>query len=101
MEWFKEKLWQLDDFRESFPSVFWGSYILIILMFASMVFYFPVLSKIADIELLNVKPFYPLIMDNIDTLKWGIIIIPILVGFFGWTFIGELYQKKLNRYQRY
>ncbi|MCX0332227.1 hypothetical protein NVT87_15270 [Acinetobacter radioresistens] len=101
MEWFKEKLWQLEDFREAFPSVFWGINILIILMFASMVFYFPVLSKIASFELLNVKPFYPLIVDNIDALKWGVFIVPILVGLIGWTFIGELYQRKLNRFRRY
>lgn len=101
MEWFKEKLWQLEDFREAFPSVFWGSYILIILMFASMVFYFPVLSRIADIEILNGKLFYPLIMENIDVLKWGVLIVPTLVGLIGWSLISRLYQKKLNRFRRY
>jgi hypothetical protein len=42
MEWVKEKLWQLDDFRRAFPSVFWSGYVLILLIAASAVAYFPI-----------------------------------------------------------
>ena len=101
MDWIKEKLWQLDDFKQAFPSVFWSSYVLILLVVASAVAYFPILSKIANFEVLNMKPLYPVIMDNLSTLKWGVIIIPLIVALIGWGFIDDLYQKKLKRYCRY
>ena len=101
MDWIKEKLWQLDDFKQAFPSVFWGSYVLILLVVASAVVYFPVLSKIANFEILNMKPLYPTIMDNLGILKWGIIVAPLIVALIGWSFIDDLYQKKLKRYYRY
>lgn len=101
MDWIKEKLWQLDDFRQAFPSVFWSSYVLILLVVACAVFYFPALSKIANFEILNMKPLYPMITDNLDTLKWGIIVTPLILALIGWSFIDDLYQKKLKRYYRY
>ena len=101
MDWIKEKLWQLDDFKQAFPSVFWSSYVLILLVIASAVVYFPVLSKIANFEILNMKPLYPMIMDNLGTLKWGVIVAPLIVALIGWGFIDDLYQKKLKRYYRY
>ncbi|WP_180035578.1 MULTISPECIES: hypothetical protein [unclassified Acinetobacter] len=101
MEWVKEKLWQLDDFRQAFPSVFWSGYILILLVVASAVFYFPLISKIANFEILHMKPFYLVIMDNLNTLKWGIIVVPLIVAFIGWGFIDDLYQKKLKRHYRH
>ena len=101
MDLIKEKLWQLDDFKQAFPSVFWGSYVLILLVVASAVVYFPVLSKIANFEILNMKPLYPMIMDNLGTLKWGVIVAPLIVALIGWGFIDDLYQKKLKRYYRY
>lgn len=101
MGWLNEKLWQLDDFKRAFPSVFWSTYILILLVIASAVFYFPALSKIANFELLSVKPMYPLIMDNLDTLRWGIFIVPMIVALVGWGLIDDLYQRKLNRFYKY
>ena len=101
MEWVKEKLCQLDDFRQAFPSVFWSSYFFILLTIASAAFYFPVLSKIANLEIFNMKPFYTLIMDNLSTLWWGVIVVPVIVALIGWGLIDELYQKKLKRYYRY
>ncbi|MEF9984691.1 MAG: hypothetical protein RR710_09155 [Oscillospiraceae bacterium] len=101
MEWVKEKLWQLDDFRQAFPSVFWSGYVLILLIVASAAAYFPILSKIANLEIFNMKPFYTLIMDNLSTLWWGGIVVPVIVALIGWGLIDELYQKKLKRYYRY
>ena len=101
MEWVKEKLWQLDDFRRAFPSVFWSGYVLILLIAASAVAYFPILSKIANLEIFNMKPFYTLIMDNLSTLWWGVIVVPVIMALIGWGLIDELYQQKLKRYYRY
>lgn len=101
MGWLNDKLHELDDFRRAFPSVFWSSYVLILIIAASMMLYFPVLSKIANLELLSVKPLYSMVMDNIDTLKWGVFVVPVVVGLIGWSFIDDLYQRKLKRYYRY
>lgn len=101
MDWIKEKLWQMDDFKQAFQSVFWSSYVLILLVVASAVVYFPVLSKIANFEILNIKPLYPMIMDNLSTLKWGVIVVPLIVALIGWGFIDDLYKKKSKRYYRH
>lgn len=101
MEWLNDKLHELDDFRQAFPSVFWSGYFLILLVAASMMLYFPVLSKIANLEILSVKPWYSMVMDNMDTLKWGFFVVPVVVGLIGWGLIDDLYQRKLKRYYRY
>lgn len=101
MDWIRKKLWQLDDFRRTFPSVFWSSYILILLVIASAMLYFPALSKIANLEILNTKPLYSMILSNLDTLKWGIIVVPMIVALLGWNLIDDLYQRKLKRLYRY
>ena len=101
MEWVREKLQQLDEFKQAFPSVFWCSYVLILMVVAAMMVYFPFLNKVANLEILNVKPFYLMISNNMDTLRWGVIIIPTAVGLIGWSAIDELYQRKLKKYYRY
>ncbi|MCM8510880.1 hypothetical protein RFY44_05770 [Acinetobacter bereziniae] len=101
MDWLREKLWQLDDFRRAFPSVFWSSYILILLVIASAMLYFPALSNIANLEILNTKPLYSMVLNNLDTLKWGIIVVPMIVALLGWNLIDDLYQRKLKRLCRY
>ncbi|EXC24853.1 hypothetical protein J536_3808 [Acinetobacter sp. 809848] len=63
--------------------------------------YFPALSNIANLEILNTKPLYSMVLNNLDTLKWGIIVVPMIVALLGWNLIDDLYQRKLKRLCRY
>lgn len=102
MDWLREKLWQLDDFRKAFPKVFWWLYLLIFLVIGSAIFYFPLLNAIANINFgLIEKPFFSTISNNIEVLKWGVFIVPLIVLLLGLNFADKIYQERLNLLRRF
>lgn len=102
MDWLREKLWQLDDFRKAFPKVFWWLYLLIFLVIGSAVLYFPLLNKIANIDFGYLeKPFFSIISSNYEVLKLGVYIVPLLVAIFGLIFADGIYQKRKNQLHKF
>lgn len=102
MDWLREKLWQLDDFKKAFPKVFWWLYLLIFLVIGSAVLYFPLLNKIANIELGYLeKPFFSIISTHIEVLKWGVFVVPLIVLLLGLNFAEKIYQKRLDQLRRF
>lgn len=102
MDWLREKLWQLDDFRKAFPKVFWWLYLLIFLVIGSAVLYFPILNKIANIDLGYLgRPFFSIISSNFEVLKLGVYIVPLIVLLLGLNFADKIYQERLNQLRRF
>jgi len=97
MEWIKEKLEYLGCIYDEYPKVYWCSMLYMVLAGATVIGYFPLLVGVANLSILNGQPFQQMITENLSWLRWGIIVIPVLILFFGWCHADDLYHKLRNK----
>ncbi|MCG2575186.1 hypothetical protein LVY74_16745 [Acinetobacter sp. ME22] len=101
VEWIKNKLWDLNDVFEEYPKVFWLFMFYLAIALTAMIGYMPILVKLANFNLMGGYPFYPVIAENIDMLKWGIPIIPSVILLWAWADVAEFYYTLKSKKYRY
>lgn len=96
-----DKLWVLNDVFEEYPRVFYLSVIYIVLIGGSMIIYFPVLKSLVNFEMFFNYPFREVIISNFDTLRWGVVVLPLLIAIHGFFEVIGLHDRlKKRRYGR-
>lgn len=75
------KLWVLNDVFEEYPKVFYLLVIYIVLIVLSLSIYFPILQWLVNFEMFFNYPFREVIISNFDTLRWGVVVLPLVIGF--------------------
>ncbi|MFV5384340.1 hypothetical protein [Acinetobacter junii] len=99
MDCLKEKLWNLNDIFEQFLSVFVISITTMCIAAISPFIYMKALIAIANFRLFNTKPYFDLVVNNYEVLKFGIIIIPIAILIIGFDLAYGRYQRIICRYR--
>lgn len=96
-----DKLWVLNDVFEEFPRVFYLMIIYILLMVAVVLLFFPCLRWLANFQVLNTYPVYDLIYRNFDMLRWGVVVLPLIIAFHGFFDVIALHDRlKKRKYGR-
>ncbi|RSN81527.1 hypothetical protein EA770_10440 [Acinetobacter baumannii] len=98
MEWLKEKMESLGEVFDQFPSVLIIVLFTICMAIFSPFVYVSILTGIADTQILTAFPFKSLIEDNIDILKYGLVLVPFAVICIGFSLAHERYSRILSRF---
>ncbi len=85
--------------RYKFPYVVWS--VGVVVMFGVQCFYPKIINAIYEFQLLGQFPFRQIIEINIDYLKHGMWLIPMLVLGFFIVFGIQIHQKNIKRIYRY
>lgn len=101
MDWIKDKFWGLNDIFEKYPKVFWITMLYLSLAAMATIGYVPLLEGLANLNIMGMYPFYPMIADNIDLLRWGILVIPTVILLYGWSDAEDLYYKLNSKRYRH
>ncbi|MDH2548506.1 hypothetical protein R4646_10775 [Acinetobacter baumannii] len=101
LEKFIDKFWALIDFFEEFPKVFYLMLIYLVLIGAVIFLFFPCLNWLANLQILNTYPLFELISNNFDALRWGVVVIPLIIAVHGvFEVIGLHDRLKKRKYGR-
>ncbi|MDQ9890052.1 hypothetical protein [Acinetobacter pittii] len=92
-----EKLWVLNDDFEEYPKVFYLMMIYLVLIVAVVFLFFPSLKWLANLQILNTYPLYELILRNFDTLRWGVVVLPLVIAFHAFFDVLELHERLEKR----
>jgi hypothetical protein len=96
-----DKLWAINDLFEEFPRVFYLMMVYLVLMVAVVFLFFPFLKWLANLQILNTYPLYELILRNFETLRWGVVVLPLLIAVHGFIEVIALYDRlKKRKYGR-
>lgn len=96
-----DKLSALNDVFEEYPKVFYLIMVYLVSMVAVVFLFFPFLKWLANLQILNTYPLYELILRNFDTLRWGAVVLPLLIAVHGFFEVIGLYDRlKKRRYGR-
>lgn len=96
-EKFIDKLWVLNDVFEEYPRVFYLSVIYMVLIVGSMSIYFPVLKWLVNFEILFNYPFREIIISNFDVLRWGVVVLPLVIAVHAFFDVLELHERLEKR----
>lgn len=97
MEWINSKFGEFNAFINQFPKVFWLGVFYIFFALTVFAFYLPFLNAIANFNIVGTKPFYTLISENYNFIKWGVFVIPFSILLLGWSSAEALYYKLRKR----
>ncbi|PVZ89960.1 hypothetical protein C9426_00845 [Serratia sp. S1B] len=89
----KDKIIDLGYVFEEFPKVYWAFILTIALTGITAIGYQQLLIKIYQIEILNSHPFQKIVEENLNSLMWGNLILPIVVLLITTLSTIELYEK--------
>ncbi|MDS7927512.1 hypothetical protein [Acinetobacter sp. V115_6] len=92
-----DKLWEINDVFEEYPKVFCLMMVYLVLMVAVVFLFFPCLKWLANLQILNTYPLYELILRNFDTLRWGVIVLPLVIAFHAFFDVLELHERLEKR----
>ncbi|HFE9653365.1 hypothetical protein OHW45_06290 [Acinetobacter baumannii] len=96
-----DKLWALNDVFEEFPKVLYLILIYLVLIGAVIFLFFPCLKWLTNLQILNIYPLYELILRNFDTLRWGVVVLPLLIAVHGIFDVMALHERlKKRKYGR-
>ena len=96
-----DKLWALNDVFEEFPKVFYLMMIYFVLIVAVVLLFFPCLKWLANLQILNTYPLYKLILRNFDMLRWGVVLLPLVIAIHGFFEVIGLHDRlKMRKYGR-
>lgn len=96
-----DKLWEINNVFEEYPKVFYLMMVYLVLMVAVVFLFFPCLKLLANLQILNTYPLYELILRNFDTLRWGVVVLPLVLAFFGFFDVIGLHDRlKKRKYGR-
>jgi hypothetical protein len=96
-----DKLWALNDVFEEFPRVFYLMMIYFVLIIAVVLLFFPCLKWLAYFKILNTYPLYDLIYRKFGMLRWGVVVLPLVIAIHGFLDVMGLHQRlKERRYGR-
>lgn len=101
MDWIKDKLLELDAIFTEFPSVFKRSCFYMFLVGAIILVYQPFLQWLYDLKLLNSYPLQTIMESNLNLLKWGQIVVPLIAAVFFWIDVESMYEEKYYRKYRH
>ncbi|MFW1784366.1 hypothetical protein ACG9XL_08130 [Acinetobacter nosocomialis] len=97
IERIKDKLWALNDVFEEYPRVFYLSVIYMVLIVVTISIYFPVLKWLVNFEMFFNYPFREVIISNFDVLRWGVIVLPLVIAFYAFFDVLELHERLEKR----
>ena len=98
----KEKLIRLGEMFDEFPKLYWLSLFYMGIVFAIMITYEPIVVWAYKLELFNQNPFQLYIASNLQILRWGQLVLPLIVALLCWFSIASLYEEKyFRKYKRY
>lgn len=100
LERIKDNLWALNDVFEEYPKVFYLSVIYMVLIGVTMSIYFPVLKWLVNFEMFFNYPFREIIMSNFDVLRWGVVVLPLVIAFHAFFDVLELHERLEKRKYR-
>jgi len=92
-----DKLWGLNDVFEEYPRVFYLSVIYMVVIVGSMSIYFPILKWLVNFEMFFNYPFREIIITNFDVLRWGVVVIPLVIAFHAFFDVLELHERLEKR----
>lgn len=92
-----DKLWEINDVFEEYPKVFYLMMVYLVLIVAVVFLFFPCLKWLANLQILNTYPLYELILRNFDTLRWGVIVLPLVIAFHAFFDVLELHERLEKR----
>ncbi|MDC5112794.1 hypothetical protein NRA17_17645 [Acinetobacter baumannii] len=96
-----DKFWALNDVFEEFSKVFYLMLIYLVLIGAVIFLFFPCLKWLANLQILNTYPLSELISKNFDTLRWGVVVVPLIIAVHGvFEVIGLHDRLKKRKYGR-
>lgn len=96
-----DKLWEINDVFEEYPKVFYLMMVYLVLIVSVVFLFFPCLKWLANLQILNTYPLYELILRNFDTLRWGVIVLPLVIAFHAIYDVLELLERlKKRKYGR-
>jgi len=96
-----DKLWALNDVFEEFPKVFYLMIFYLVLMVAVVFLFFPCLKWLANLQILDTYPLYELILRNFEILRWGVVVLPLIIAFHGFFEVIGLHDHlKKRKYER-
>ncbi|MCG8283852.1 hypothetical protein MID07_04305 [Acinetobacter seifertii] len=96
-----DKLWALNDVFEEYPRVFYLSVIYMVLIGVTISIYFPVLKWLVNFEIFFNYSFREVIISNFDTLRWGVVVLPLVIALFGFFDVIGLHDRlKKRKYGR-
>ncbi|ANS22246.1 hypothetical protein [Acinetobacter baumannii] len=97
LERIKDNLWALNDVFEEYPKVFYLSVIYIVLIELSLSIYFPLLQWLVNFEMFFNYPLREVIISNFDTLRWGVVVLQLVIGFHAFFDVLALHERLEKR----
>jgi hypothetical protein len=97
LEKITDKLWALNKVFEEYPKVFYLMMFYLVMMVAVVFLFFPCLKWLANLQILNTYPLYELILRNFDTLRWGVVVLPLVIAFHAFFDVFELHERLEKR----
>lgn len=97
LEKLTDKMWALNDVFEEYPRVFYLSVIYMVLIGVTMSIYFPVLKWLVNFEMFFNYPFREVIISNFDVLRWGVIVLPLVIAFHAFFDVLVLHERLEKR----
>lgn len=97
LERIKDNLWALNDVFEEYPKVFYLSVIYIVLIVLSLSIYFPLLQWLVNFEMFFNYPFREIIIGNFETLRWGVVVLPLVIAIHAFFDVLELHERLEKR----
>lgn len=98
-EWLEKRLMKIEYAFREFPKLKWLSIFYMVLIFAAVLVYQPLLIGLYKFNIMGMHVFQEFIQNNLNLLLWGHLIVPLAIAVWGCFDVVSLYEEKyVKRY---
>ena len=94
----RDKIDHIEEILHQFPSVLFIVLLTICFAVFSPFVYVSIINGISNTQILTTFPFKGLVENNIDVLKYGLVIVPVAVLCIGLSLAQERYSRIISRF---
>lgn len=93
-EWLEKRLMKIEYAFREFPKLKWLSIFYMVLIFAAVLVYQPLLIGLYKFNIMGMHVFQEIIQNNLNLLLWGHLIVPLCIAVWGYFDVVSLYEEK-------
>ena len=98
-EWLEKRLMKIEYAFREFPKLKWLSIFYMVLIFAAVLVYQPLLIGLYKFNIMGMHVFQEFIQNNLNLFLWGHLIVPLSIAVWGYFDVVSLYEEKyVKRY---
>lgn len=98
-QWLEKRLMKIEYAFREFPKLKWLSIFYMVLIFAAVLVYQPLLIGLYKFNIMGMHVFQEFIQNNLNLFLWGHLIVPLSIAVWGYFDVVSLYEEKyVKRY---